>query len=104
MDANDLRRLELLVKALGRHRRESIEYSLAECLEDEHRAQADLEDLSVPVEAIGDAFVAQELAHACVVLAALSGSATCRAPECSDPAPAHWGWCLHHDLEQALEI
>ena len=33
MDADDLLRLELLVKALDWHRTEYEEYSLAECLE-----------------------------------------------------------------------
>ena len=103
MDADDLRRLELLVNALGRHRSESIQYSLAEVLEDYHWDAAEQAGLPSPLHA-GDSLVAQELAHALAVLGALSGPATCRAPGCSEQAPAHFGLCPQHDLEEALKL
>lgn len=99
--ADDLQRLELLVNALGRHRSESVQYSLAECLEDYHWDAAEQAGFPPPVDAVGDSFVAQELAHAHAVLNALSGATTCRAPGCSEEAPAHWGLCLQHDLANA---
>lgn len=101
MDADDLQRLKLLVNALGRHQRESIQYCLAECLEDEHRGHAEVEGLPEPVDSYGDTFVARELSHAHAVLGALCGVTTCQAPGCSEEAPRHWSWCWHHDLEEA---
>lgn len=104
IDPDDLRRLELLVNALGRHRRESIQYSLAEVLEDCHWDAAEQAGLPRPLDAVGDAIVAKELFHAHAVLGALCGSTTCRAPGCSEEAPRHLSWCWHHDLEQALRL
>ena len=102
--ADDQARLELLIKAFDWHRREREEYSLAECLEHLHRDHADRSGLPEPVEAYGDKFVAQELAHACTVLNSLCGATTCRAPGCSEAAPAHFGWCPQHDLLEALKL
>ena len=104
MDADDLRRLELLVGALGWHRREYEEYSLAECLEHLHRDYAERADLPEPVDSYGDTFVARELTHAHAVLDALCDATACQAPGCSEEAPAHWGLCPHHDFEEALKL
>lgn len=100
----DLKRLELLVKALGRYRRESIQYSLAEVLEDFHWDAAERAGLPLPLNVVGDTLVTQELTHARAVLDELIGAATCRALGCSEEAPAHLGWCWIHDLEEALRL
>ena len=99
---NDLRRLALLVGAFDWHRREEGDRSLAEYLEDLHRDYAERAGLPEPVEAYGDTFVAQELAHAHAVLGALCGSTTCTTLGCNEAAPAHLGWCLQCDLEWAI--
>ena len=103
MNAHDLQRLELLVKAFDWHRREG-DRSLAEYLEDLHRDHAERAGLPEPVEAYGDSFVVQELVHAHALLGALCSTTTCRAAGCSDPAPGHLGLCIHHDLQQALRL
>ena len=104
VDADDLQRLELLVKALDWHRAEHEEYALAECLEHLHRDHAERAGLPEPVDSYGDTFVTRELAYACTVLNSLCGATTCRAPGCSEAAPAHFGLCPHHDLEAALTL
>ena len=103
MDADDLQRLELLVRALDWHRFEHEEYSLAECLEHLHRDHAERAGLPEFVES-GDTFVAKEVTHARDLLDALCGPSTCQAPGCSEEAPAHLGLCPHHDLEAALKL
>jgi hypothetical protein len=65
--------------------------SLAECLEYLHRNYAERSGLPEPVDSYGDKFVARELSHA-------------HAPGCNEEAPRHWGWCWHHDLEDALRL
>ncbi len=102
--ADDLQRLELLVKAFEWHRIELGSRSLAECLEDLHRDHAERAGLAEPVDSYGDTFVVRELDHARSVLGALSGAVTCRAPGCSEQAPSHLGLCPHHDLLEALKL
>ena len=103
VDADDLRRLELLVKAFDWYRREG-DRTVAEYLEDLHRDHAERAGLAEPADSFGDTLVARELSHAHAVLSALCGSTTCRALGCNEEAPRHLGWCLHHDLEQALRL
>lgn len=103
ISADDIQRLELLVKAFDWHRIQHEEYSLAECLEHLHRDYAERAGLPEFVE-YGDTFVAKEVTHARDLLDRLCGTTTCQAPGCSEEAPRHWGWCLHHDLEQALRL
>ena len=106
-----IRGADLVLRALRRYLTEHDEYSLAECLEDEHHALAD-EGLPVREDAYGDSFVAQELAHLFAVLDRLSGlpsaprpqTRPCAAPGCEGVAWLHWPWCHHHDLEQALRL
>jgi hypothetical protein len=109
----DLQRVRLLVRALDRYLSEHEEYSLAECLEDEHWSLAEDNGEPAPVNSVGDRFVAEELAHAYTFLDAMCerGPAPapllerqCQAPGCEGSAWPHWPWCLNHDLEQALRL
>jgi hypothetical protein len=103
INAGDLRRLELLVRAFDWHRREG-DRALAEYLEDLHRDYAERAGLPEPVDAYGDTFVVEELSHAHDVLGELCVSTTCLVLGCNEAAPAHLGWCLQHNLEWALTM